>query len=113
PARSVVPAAAVRARVHGDQLPADAGNAGRLLAARHGVCPVPEDQPPSGRDSGQKILVDAATAAAYRPVEIEHRYGARVHILADPLALTLLARLCQKGVVQPEVTRLTEHLYRS
>ena len=45
--------------------------------------------------------------------EIEHRYGPGVHILSDPVALTLLARLCAKGVIQPEVSRLLDHLYRS
>lgn len=49
---------------------------------------------------------------AFHPSEIEHRYGAGVHILADPLAWTLLARLCEQGVVQPEANRLIEHLYR-
>lgn len=49
---------------------------------------------------------------AFRPSEIEHRYGAGVHIIGDPLALTLLARLCAKGVVQPEASRLIEQLYR-
>lgn len=49
---------------------------------------------------------------AFRPSELEHRYGPSVHLLADPLALTLLARLSAKGVIQPEVTRLCVHLYR-
>ena len=48
----------------------------------------------------------------YRPSEIEHRYGANVHILADPLSLTMLARACEKGAVQPEVNRLIGELYR-
>jgi len=48
----------------------------------------------------------------YRPCEIEHRYGDGVHVLADPLALTLLAKLCAKGTVQPEVNRLVGELYR-
>ena len=48
----------------------------------------------------------------YRPPEVEHRYGDGVHILKDPLALTMLARVCQKGVVQPEVNRLIGELYR-
>lgn len=48
----------------------------------------------------------------YRPCEIEHRYGPSVHILKDPLSLTLLARLCKKGTVQPEVSRLLVELYR-
>jgi len=49
---------------------------------------------------------------AYRACEIEHRYGAHAHILADPLALTMLAKLCAKGTVQPEVNRLVGELYR-
>ena len=51
-------------------------------------------------------------ALAYRPAEIDHHYGPNVHILADPLSLTMLARACQKGVVQPEVNRLIGELYR-
>lgn len=51
-------------------------------------------------------------ALAYRPAEIEHRYGPKVHLLGDPLSLTMLARACQKGVVQPEVNRLIGELYR-
>ena len=39
----------------------------------------------------------------YRPPQIEHRYGPSVHIVADPLALTQLARLCAKGTYQPEI----------
>lgn len=49
---------------------------------------------------------------SYSPSEIEHRYGPRVHILRDPLSLSLLAKLCQKGVVQPEVNALLVELYR-
>src|SRR4029079_13449804 len=48
----------------------------------------------------------------YRPPEIEHRYGENVHILADPLSLTMLARACERGCVQPEVNRLIGELYR-
>jgi uracil phosphoribosyltransferase len=48
----------------------------------------------------------------YRPSELEHRYGLDVHILAEPLALTQLARLCAKGTYQPEVNRLVGELYR-
>src|SRR5690348_10234263 len=48
----------------------------------------------------------------YKPWEIEHRYGDKVHVLADPLALTMLAKLCAKGTVQPEVNRLVGELYR-
>jgi uracil phosphoribosyltransferase len=48
----------------------------------------------------------------YHPSEIEHQYGEGVHILSDPLALTMLARLSAKGTVQPEVNRLVGELYR-
>lgn len=47
----------------------------------------------------------------FRAAEIEHRYGANVHILADPLALTLLARLCAKTTFQPDINRLVAQLY--
>ncbi len=52
------------------------------------------------------------TTVAYAPCEIAHRYGSNVHILRDPLALAMLGKLCQKGVVQPEVNRLLVELYR-
>lgn len=48
-----------------------------------------------------------------RPAEIEHRYGANFHLLADPVALSLLARLTAKETVQPEVNRLVVELYRT
>lgn len=48
----------------------------------------------------------------YRPCEILHRYGERVHILGDPLSLAMLARVCAKGTVQPEMNRLVGELYR-
>lgn len=48
----------------------------------------------------------------YRPCEIAHRYGEHVHILGDPLSLALLARLCAKGTVQPEINRLVGELTR-
>jgi uracil phosphoribosyltransferase len=47
----------------------------------------------------------------FRAAEIEHRYGDNVHVLADPLALTLLARLCAKGTFQPDINRLVAALY--
>src|SRR5579883_1827125 len=49
----------------------------------------------------------------YRPSEMEHRYGPQVHVLADPLSLTMLARLCRSSTIQPEVNRLVGELYRS
>lgn len=47
----------------------------------------------------------------YIPVEIEHAFGDRIHLLDDPLALTLLARLCAIETKQPELTRLMRRLY--
>ena len=47
-----------------------------------------------------------------RAPEIEHRYGPNVHILDDPLALTLLAKLCSQQTMQPEINRLVAALYR-
>jgi uracil phosphoribosyltransferase len=52
------------------------------------------------------------TSVPYSPCEVEHRYGPRVHILRDPLSLSLLAKLCASGTVQPEVNRLVVELYR-
>jgi uracil phosphoribosyltransferase len=49
---------------------------------------------------------------AFKPAQIEHRYGPSVHILADPLALTQLSQLCAKGTYQPEINRLVAILYR-
>src|ERR1700753_2078580 len=48
----------------------------------------------------------------YRPCEIQHRYGERGPILADPLPPARLARLCAKGTVQPEINRLVGELSR-
>ena len=48
----------------------------------------------------------------YRAPEMPHRYGPSVHVLADPLALTQLARLCAKGTNQPDINRLVGELYR-
>ena len=52
------------------------------------------------------------SSVPYSPSEIEHRYGENVHILRDPLSLSLLAKLCAKQTVQPEVSRLLVELYR-
>lgn len=49
----------------------------------------------------------------FRPQAIEHRYGENVHLVGDPLSLTMLARLCARATVQPEVNRLVGELYRS
>jgi uracil phosphoribosyltransferase len=49
---------------------------------------------------------------SYSPCEIAHRYGSMVHILRDPLSLSLLAKLCAQKTVQPEISRLVVELYR-
>lgn len=48
---------------------------------------------------------------AWRPSELEHRYGANVHILNDPYYATQLARLCSPETRQPEFNRLVRRLY--
>ena len=47
-----------------------------------------------------------------RSAEIEHRYGNNIHILDDPLARSLLAKLCAKETNQPRINRLVAALYR-
>lgn len=47
----------------------------------------------------------------YRLPELPHAYGPQVHLLADPVLLSQLARLCQPQVVQPEVTTLVRDMY--
>src|SRR3989475_4698031 len=42
----------------------------------------------------------------YRAPQMEHRYGPNVHVIADPLALTQLARLCAKATSQREINPL-------
>ena len=44
--------------------------------------------------------------------ELLHHYGDHVHLSADPLALTWLARLCEPGCQQPEVNQTVSRLYR-
>lgn len=47
----------------------------------------------------------------YRHGELEHRYGDNVHIVANPLLLTQLARLSSPETGQPQVNRLVASLY--
>jgi uracil phosphoribosyltransferase len=47
----------------------------------------------------------------FRPNEIPHAYGPNVHLLDDPLAWTLLARLCARDTQQPQLGRLVRMLY--
>jgi uracil phosphoribosyltransferase len=53
----------------------------------------------------------AYAKSSFRPPEIEHRYGPHAHLLDDPVAWTLLARLCARETQQPEVGRLLRTLY--
>ncbi len=43
--------------------------------------------------------------------EMEHRYGDQVHILAHPVARSLLARLGQPRTRQPQINALIQRLY--
>ncbi len=45
--------------------------------------------------------------------EIDHAYGHQVHVLADVMALSLLARLGSPSPRQPEVNRLLERCYNT
>lgn len=49
----------------------------------------------------------------YRLPELSHGYGPNVHLLADPVLLSQLARLCRPEVVQPEITTLVRDMYHS
>lgn len=53
------------------------------------------------------------SSLSYTPPQIEHHYGSNIHILKNPLLLSLLARLCSKQTTQPEVSRLVVDLYRT
>jgi uracil phosphoribosyltransferase len=57
-------------------------------------------------------MVEVAYAESrFKAPEIPHRYGARVHLLDDPLAWSLLARACSPETGQPDVGRLVRMLY--
>jgi uracil phosphoribosyltransferase len=57
-------------------------------------------------------MVEVAYAESrFRAPEIVHRYGDRIHLLDDPLAWSLLARLCSPDTGQPDVGRLVRMLY--
>lgn len=50
---------------------------------------------------------------AYQPPQMEHTYGSQVHILKNPLTLSLLARLGAPTTQQPDITHLLTTLYRT
>jgi uracil phosphoribosyltransferase len=43
--------------------------------------------------------------------ELKHFYGDKVHLVGNPYLLSLLAKLCAKETVQPQVNRLVATLY--
>lgn len=43
--------------------------------------------------------------------EIQHHYGAQVHLVKNPFLSGLLARLCSPETFQPEINRLVELIY--
>lgn len=47
----------------------------------------------------------------FRLSEIEHHYGANVHILNDPCLSSWLASLCSPATFQPQINSLVEYLY--
>lgn len=53
------------------------------------------------------------TGPGTRPPEIRHAWGAQVHLLDDPVAFSLLARLGHPDTRQPEVGRLVRRLYEA
>lgn len=58
------------------------------------------------------MAVEAAYAHSnFRAPQIAHRYGETVHLLDDPVGWSLLARLCARDTMQPDVGRLVRSLY--
>jgi uracil phosphoribosyltransferase len=47
----------------------------------------------------------------FRLSQLEHHYGHNVHLVGTPYTLSLLATLCAKETIQPEVNRLVATLY--
>ena len=56
-------------------------------------------------------MESAYATPSFRLSELAHEYGERVHVLGDPFALTLLARLCDAATGQPEFNQLVRQLY--
>jgi len=57
------------------------------------------------------MLEQAYQGYRYQLPELPHAYGEQVHLLADPVLLSQLARLCRPEVVQPEITVLVRDIY--
>jgi uracil phosphoribosyltransferase len=62
---------------------------------------------------GAPMLDRAYFSYAYKLPELSHAYGPNVHLVADPVLLTQLARMCQSDVVQPDITWLVRDMYET
>ena len=49
----------------------------------------------------------------YHLPELPHHYGDQVHLMADPILISQLAKLCKPATMQPEVTNLVRDIYHS
>src|SRR5262245_66355394 len=59
-------------------------------------------------------MIDSAySQSSYSPPELDHAYGEGVHLLDDPVAWSLLTRVCSPETVQPLLGRLVQRLYVS
>jgi uracil phosphoribosyltransferase len=57
-------------------------------------------------------MIDCAyLQSRFRPSEIDHAYGDNVHVLDEPVAWSLLTRVCSPDTAQPELGRLINRLY--
>lgn len=59
------------------------------------------------------MLEQAYKNYSYQVPELSHHYGPRVHLLSDPVLLTLLARLCRPETLQPDVNYLMRDIYET
>lgn len=57
------------------------------------------------------MVETAYVESHYKAPEVAHKYGPNVHLLDDPLAWSLLAKLCARETVQPQVGSLVRVLY--
>jgi len=48
----------------------------------------------------------------YQLSELEHRYGKNVHLLQDPMAFSLLAKLCSPETTHPQLYPILSRLYQ-
>ena len=64
-------------------------------------------------DSLRRMFDQAYHGYRYRLPELDHGYGPNVHLLADPVLLSQLARLCVPEVAQPELSTLVRTSYRT